>query len=144
MFKFLVGEIILIKKKVIEDAKKMFPRCSFSEIYYQYLYTREYPKEYDFLTEEESISVAYFNTNVFREYFKENTIENDEARIIDKKFYEEFKKWIENKVKNTTLFDIETGKITDSQANNYIRIYHALQNLNVDWNTECVVFQNDW
>ena len=59
------GEIILIKKKVIEDAKKMFPRCSFSEIYYQYLYTREYPKEYDFPTEEESISVAYFNTNVF-------------------------------------------------------------------------------
>lgn len=65
-------------------------------------------------------------------------------RIIDEKIYEEFKKWIENKVKNTTLFDIETGKITDSQANNYIRIYHALQNLNVDWNTECVVFQNDW
>ena len=28
------GEIILIKKKVIEDAKKMFPRCSFSEIYW--------------------------------------------------------------------------------------------------------------
>lgn len=138
------GQIIVIKKKVIETAKKMFPRCSFSEMYSQYLYTREYPKEYDFPTEEESISVAYFNTNVFTEYFKENTLENDEARIIDQKIYEEFKKWIENKVKNTTLFDIETGQITDNQANNYIRIYHALQNLNINWNTECVVFQNDW
>lgn len=138
------GQIIVIKKKVIETAKEMFSRCSFSEIYSKYLYTREYPKEYDFPTEEESISVAYFNTNVFKEYFKENTLENDEARIIDEKTYEEFKKWIEYKVKTTTLFDIETGQITDSQANNYIRIYHALQNLNVDWNTECVVFQNDW
>lgn len=138
------GQIIVIKKKVIETAKKMFPRYSFPEIYSQYLYTREYSKEYDFPTEEESISVAYFNTNVFKEYFKENTLENDEARIIDGKTYEEFKKWIEYKVKTTTLFDIETGQITDSQANNYIRIYHALQNLNVDWNTECVVFQNDW
>lgn len=138
------GQIIVIKKKVIETAKKMFPRCSFSEIYSQYLYTREYPKEYDFPTEEESISVAYFNTNVFQEYFKENTLENDEARIIDEKTYEEFKNWIEYKVKNTTLFDVETGQITDSQANNYIRIYHALQNLTIDWNTECVVFQNDW
>lgn len=108
------GQIIVIKKKVIETAKKMFPRCSFPE------------------------------TNVFKEYFKENTLENDEARIIDGKTYEEFKKWIEYKVKTTTLFDIETGQITDSQANNYIRIYHVLQNLNVDWNTECVVFQNDW
>lgn len=138
------GQIIVIKKKVIETAKKMFPICSFSEIYSQYLYTREYSKEYDFPTEEESISVAYFNTNVFTEYFKENTLENDEARIIDQKTYEEFKKWITYKVKNTTLFDIETGQITDSQANNYIRIYHALQKLNVDWKTECVVFQNDW
>ena len=80
---------------------------------------------------------------IFKEYFKENTLENDEARIIDEKTYEEFKKWIEYKVKNTTLLDIETGQITDSQANNYIRIYHALQKLNVDWKTECVVFQND-
>lgn len=138
------GQIIVIKKKVIETAKKMFSRYSFSDMYSQYLYTREYPKEYDFPNEEESISVAYFNTNVFKEYFKENTLENDEARIIDEKTYEEFKKWIEYKVKNTTLLDIETGQITDSQANNYIRIYHALQKLNVDWKTECVVFQNDW
>ena len=138
------GQIIVIKKKVIETAKKMFSRCSFSDMYSQYLYTREYPEVYDFPNEEKTISVAYFNTNVFREYFKENTLENDEARIIDEKTYEEFKKWIEYKVKNTTLFDIETGQITDSQANNYICIYHALQKLNVDWNTECVVFQNDW
>lgn len=76
-------------------------------------------------------------------YFLRNQLESPCPKF-NEKTYEEFKKWIENKIKNTTLFDIETGQITDSQANNYIRIYHALQKLNVDWKTECVVFQNDW
>lgn len=75
---------------------------------------------------------------------KKILIENEKARIIEKDTFEDFKKWIEHKVKTITLFDIATEQITDSQVNNYIRIYHALQDVKVDWNTECVVFQNDW
>ena len=43
-----------------------------------------------------------------------------------------------------TLFDIVTEQVSTHQADNYINIYLALQDVTIDWNTECIVFQHDW
>ena len=138
------GQILLMKRKAIEKAKILFPNDSFSEIYNMYLFTREYPKEYEFEEDEKTIDIVYFNHNIFQEYFQDNTLENEEARIIDEKTYEEFKKWIENKVKTITLLDIVNKTVSEAVAVIYINIYLALKDLKIDRNTECIVFQHDY
>lgn len=138
------GGIIKVKKCAIERARKLFPEKSFSEIYNIYLYTREFPDFYDFDEEETSEGIIDLNLNVFNEYFIKEKMENDECRLIDKDVYQSFSKWIENKVKTITLYDIATGKISEHQAEIYQRIYLTLQKENIDWNTEYIVFENNW
>lgn len=140
------GRIIIMKKKVIEKVKEMeiFKNVSFSDIFMDYLYIYQYPEEYVIPKNEESKEIVWFNHDPFEEYFGENTLKNDEARIIEKSVYEDYFKWIENKVKTTTLYDIAIDRIKKYEVDTYISIYLSLKDLTIDWNTECVVFQNDW
>lgn len=62
-----------MKKKVIEKAKEMFKNTSFSDIFINYLYAFQYPKDYEISENEKSKEITWFNHNVFKEYFKENT-----------------------------------------------------------------------
>lgn len=138
------GQIIIMKKKVIEKAKEMFKNTSFSDIFINYLYAFQYPEDYEIPENEESKEIVWFSHDPFEEYFGENTLKNDEARIIEKSVYEDYFKWIENKVKTTTLYDLAIDRIEKYEADTYINIYLSLKDLTIDWNTECVVFQNDW
>ena len=82
--------------------------------------------------------------NVFDEYFRRKPLENGESRIIPKSIYDDFLKWIEDKIKSTTLYDITIGKIDDYTVHAYINVYKFLKDLTIDWNKEYVVFRNDW
>ena len=51
------GGIIIVKKKAVEKVKHLLTAYSFSELYENYLYMWEYPKEYGLPKDEESIGI---------------------------------------------------------------------------------------
>ena len=138
------GGIIIVKKKVVEKVKHLLVVYSFSELYENYLYMWEYPEEYGLPEDEKSIGVDVLDENVFDEYFRRKPLENGESRIIPKNIYDDFLKWIEDKIKSTTLYDIAIEKIDDYTVHAYINVYKFLKDLTIDWNKEYVVFRNDW
>ena len=138
------GGIIIEKKKAIEKVKHLLIAYSFSDLYKNYLYMWEYPENYDIPKDEASIVADWFSEDIFEKYFIKKPLENDEARIVTKDIYEDFVKWIENKVKTTTLYDIATKRLNDNMAHTYIDAYNSLKDLKIDWDTEYVVFRNDW
>lgn len=138
------GGIIIVKKKAVEKVKHLLVAYSFSDLYKNYLYMWEYPEEYGLPEDEKSISVGILDENIFYEYFKRKPLENGESRIIPKSIYDDFLKWIEDKIKSTTLYDITIGKIDDYTVHAYINVYKFLKDLTIDWNKEYVVFRNDW
>lgn len=138
------GGIIIVKKKVVEKVKHLLVAYSFSELYENYLYMWEYPEEYGLPEDEKSIGIDVSDENVFDEYFRRKPLENGESRIIPKSIYDDFLKWIEDKIKSTTLYDITIGKIDDYTVHAYINVYKFLKDLTIDWNKEYVVFRNDW
>ena len=113
------GGIIIVKKKAVEKVQKL----------------RE---------ELEGLRKEIEDENVFDEYFRRKPLENGESRIIPKSIYDDFLKWIEDKIKSTTLYDIAIGKIDDYTVHAYINVYKLLKDLTIDWNKEYVVFRNDW
>lgn len=137
------GGIIIVKKKVVEKVKHLLVAYSFSELYENYLYMWEYPEEYGLPEDEKSIGIDVSDENVFDEYFRRKPLENGESRIIPKSIYDDFLKWIEDKIKSTTLYDITIGKIDDYTVHAYINVYKFLKDLTIDWNKEYVVFRND-
>lgn len=138
------GGIIIVKKKVVEKVKHLLAAYSFSDLYENYLYMWEYPEKYGLPKDEESIGIDVLDENVFGEYFRRKPLENGESRIISKSIYDDFLKWIEYKIKNTTLYDIAIGKIDDYTAHAYINVYKFLKDSTIDWDKEYVVFINDW
>lgn len=138
------GGIVIVKKKAVEKVKHLLIAYSFSELYENYLYMWEHPEEYGLPEDEKSISVGILDKNIFDEYFRRNPFENDEYRLIPKSVYCDFLKWIEDKIKSTTLYDIAIGKIDDYTAHDYIDVYKFLKDPTIDWDREYVVFRNDW
>lgn len=138
------GDIIIVKKKAVEKVKHLLAAYSFSELYENYLYMWEYPEEYGLPEDEKSIGIDVLDENVFDKYFRRKPLENGESRIIPKSIYDDFLKWIEDKIKSTTLYDITIGKIDDYTVHAYINVYKFLKDLTIDWNKEYVVFRNDW
>lgn len=138
------GGIIIVKKKVVEKVKHLLVAYSFSDLYENYLYMWEYPEIYNFQKDEESIGIDVLDKNIFDEYFRRKPLENGESRIIPKSIYDDFLKWIEDKIKSTTLYDIAIGKIDDYAIHAYMNVYKFLKDLTIDWNKEYVVFRNDW
>ena len=138
------GGIVVVKKKAVEKVKHLLIAYSFSELYENYLYMWEYPEEYGLPEDEKSIGVDVLDKNILDEYFRRKPLENGESRLIPKSIYDDFLKWIEDKIKSTTLYDIATGQIDDYTVHAYINVYKFLKDLKIDWNKEYVVFTNDW
>lgn len=138
------GCIIVVKKKVVEKVKHLLDAYSFSDLYENYLYMWEYPEEYGLPEDEKSIIVSMLDKNIFDGYFRRKPLENGESRLIPKSIYDDFLKLIEDKIKNTTLYDIAVKKIDDYTAHDYINTYKFLKDSTIDWDKEYVVFRNDW
>ena len=138
------GGIIIVKKKAVGKVKHLLVAYSFSDLYENYLYMWEYQEKYGLPEDEKSIGIDVLDKNIFDEYFRRKPLENGESRIIPKSIYDDFLKWIEGKIKNTTLYDIAIGKIDDYTIHAYMNVYKFLKDLTIDWNKEYVVFRNDW
>ena len=137
------GGIVIVKKKAVEKVKHLLIAYSFSELYENYLYKWGCPEEYGLLDDEKSIGVD-IDKNIFDEYFRRKPLKNGESRLISKSVYGDFFKWIEDKIKNTTLYDIAIGKIDDYTVHDYINVYKFLKDSIIDWDNEYVVFRSDW
>lgn len=136
------AEIIVFKKKTLEEIQKTLPDCTFKDLYSNYLFTRIYPDVYDF-PEDEAKWIHSPCKDIFNEFF-EGKFQNGEVKIIDKETYYRFYNWLENKLKHTTLYNLVNNKIDEYYIDSLIKTYKSMRDITIDFETELVVFEHDW
>ena len=137
-------EIAVLKKKTLEETKRMLPDYTFSEMYSIFLFSRLYPDEYEFPEDEEGRFITYSSYNIFGDYF-EPAFENGMAIIIDKDIYSEMMVWLEDKLKSVTLLDFACNQGCDIyEFQEMINVYKNMRwsKDKIDFATEFVVFQH--
>lgn len=137
------ANIIVFKKKTLQSIQEVLPNYSFKDLYSNYLFTRIYPDEYDFPEDEKAKWIASPYRNIFNEFFGGN-FENEEARIIDKEIYSKFYNWLEDKLKNITLYNLVDSDMDEKYVSSLVDTYKNMRDKPVDFETEFVVFQHDW
>lgn len=136
--------LVVLKKKSLEEAQKVFPEFTFKEIYSCFLFSRLQPDEYEFPEDEEGRCVTWANKNIFKDFF-EPRLKNDEAIIISEDMYNKMITWLEGKLKSKTLYDWTSDEECDgNEIAEMIRIYRQMKKENIDYETEFVVYQHDW
>lgn len=137
-------EIVVLKKKTLEEAKRMFPDHIFGDMYSIFLFSRLYPDEYAFPEDEEGRVIVDTNLNIFRDFF-EPELKNDEAIIVDKDVYCKMIVWLEEKLKSKTLFDFACAEECDAcEFREIISVYKKMKSANIDFMTEFIVYRHDW
>lgn len=136
-------EIVVFKKKTLEEVQKYMKDYTFSDLYSDYLFTRLYPDDYDFPDDERAKPIVDLNRNVFKEFFNP-PLNNDIAIIIDEHTYDKMLLWLENKLKTTTLYDLKDDDDYEYDAHIWIMCYKQMKKAKIDFETEFVVFQHDW
>lgn len=116
---------------------------SFRDLYSNYLFTRIYPDEYDFPEDEKATWIFSPCRDIFNEFFEGN-FDNEEARIIDKEMYSKFYYWLEDKLKNTTLYNLVDSDMDEQYVCSLVDTYKNMRDKPIDFETEFVVFQHDW
>lgn len=137
------ADIIAFKKKTLEDIQEVFPDYSFKDLYSNYLFTRIYPEEYDFPEDENAKWISSPCRGIFNEFF-EGIFENGEVRIIDKETYFKFSDWLEDKLRNTTLYNLVDSDLDEQYVSSLVNTYKNMRDNPIDFETEFVVFQHDW
>lgn len=137
------ADIIAFKKKTLEDIQEVFPDYSFKDLYSNYLFTRIYPEEYDFPEDENAKWISSPCRGIFNEFF-EGSFENGEVRIIDKETYFKFSDWLEDKLRNTTLYNLVDSDLDEQYVSSLVNTYKNMRDNPIDFETELVVFQHDW
>ena len=49
--------ICVYKKETLKKASLLLPNCNFEELYYRYIYTRNFPEFYDFNSNEMAVEI---------------------------------------------------------------------------------------
>lgn len=137
------ADIVVFKKKTLQYIQEILQNYSFRDLYSNYLFTRIYPDEYDFPEDEKVKWISSPCKDIFNDFFEGN-FENEEARIINKEIYSKFYYWLEDKLKNTTLYNLADGGIDEQYVSSLIDTYKNMRDKPVDFETEFVVFQHDW
>lgn len=75
---------------------------------------------------------------IFQKFFTD--VENCSWILVDKKRYVELKEWLENEMKNLTLFDVHDEEIAWEYLHSYNQVKYELGNINFD--NEFVVFSH--
>lgn len=85
------ADIVVFKKRTLENIQKIFPEFTFHELYTDYLFTRIDPKAYDVPEDEKATWIFSPSVNIFYDFFEfQDRLENGEARIIEKDTYLHF------------------------------------------------------
>lgn len=137
------ADMIAFKKKTLQNFQEIFPNYSFKDLYSNYLFTRIYPDEYDFPEDEKATWIFSPYKDIFNDFF-DDTFKNEEIRVIDKENYYKFYYWLEDKLKNTTLYDLVNMDIDEKYVGSLIDTYKNMRDKIIDFETEFVVFQHDW
>ena len=137
------ASIVVFKKKTLQNIQETLPDCSFGDLYSNYLFTRIYPEEYDFPDDEKAKWVSSPCKNIFSEFFDGN-FDNEEVRIIDEETYYKFYHWLEDKLRNTTLYNLIDSDMDEQYIGSLVDTYKNMRDIPVDFDTEFVVFQHDW
>lgn len=112
-----------MKKKFVNDMIEVMQDDTFSEMYHDVGYTREYPDIYEFSKEEETIELASIQYDIFTPFFKVKQLENNEARIIDQETWEVFQMYIFDTLQNFSLLDLADEKMSEKMADAYMHVY---------------------
>lgn len=137
-------EMIVLKKKSLKEAQKIFTDYTFKDMYLNFLFSRLYPDEYRIPKDEKGRYITGTDINIFKDFFKPK-LENDEVIIIDEVIYNKMISWLEEKLKSKTLYDC----VFDETLNIYelkeiIRVYRQMKEEDIDYETEFVVYQHNW
>lgn len=92
--------------------------------------------------------IAWSDINILKDYFKNKNIEikNDQIYFITETEYYEIIAFLENILKNTTLYDIiiNKQKYPEHKIKILINIYSDLIKEKIDFSKESIFFQHDW
>lgn len=137
-------DMAVLKRKSLEEAQKILPNYTFRDMYSSFLFSRLYPDKYEVPEDEKGRWITWSNRNIFRDFF-EPKLENDEAVIINEDTYNKMVDWLEEKLKNKTLYDCACDEEYDEyELGEIIRIYRQMKKESIDYETEFVVYQHDW
>ena len=136
-------EIVVLKRKTLDRAKAKYPKCSFSDLYTNLLFTRLYSDEYEFPEEEAGRWICSESRAIFKEYFS-GSVGNGEVITIEEEEYKRMFDWLKNKLETTTLLDIARTEKEIEDLYPFIRVYREMCDTVVDFETEVVIFSHDW
>ena len=137
------ADIVAFKKKTLQNIQEVLPDYSFRDLYSNYLFTRIYPDEYNFPEDEKAQLISSPCRDLFNEFFDGN-FENEEARVIYEETYYKFYHWLEDKLRNTTLYNLIDSDMDEQYIGSLVDTYKNMRDVPVDFETEFVVFQHDW
>lgn len=137
------ADIVAFKKKTLQNIQEVLPDYSFRDLYSNYLFTRIYLDEYGFLEDEKVKWIASPYRDIFNDFFEGN-FENEEAKIIDEETYYKFYHWLEDKLKNTTLYNLVDSDVDEQYVSSLVDTYKNMRDKPVVFEKEFVVFQHDW
>lgn len=137
------ADIVAFKKKTLQNIQEILPDYSFRNLYSNYLFTRIYPDEYNFPEDEKAKWISSPSRDIFNEFFN-GDFENEDVKIIDKETYYKFYHWLEDKLRNTTLYNLIDSDMDEQYIGSLVDTYKNMRDIPVDFDTEFVVFQHDW
>lgn len=133
----------VFKKKTLERLQKEAPEYSLSGLYSNCLFAWMYPEEYEIPEDETALWISSPCKDIFDE-FVDGEFKNGEVRIIDKEMYSKFYHWLEDRLKNTTLYNLIDSDMDEQYVGSLVDTYKNMRDKPVDFETEFVVFQHDW
>ena len=140
-------ELVVLKKKSLENAQKIWKEYTLSELYSNFLFTRLHLEEYEISEDEKGRWIYSCQMRIFDEFFEKEIgrdIENDEVFIINKDTYNKMCQWLENKLKTTTFFDVKDDVDKEYRLSNLTEAYNYMIKEKIDFEKEFVLFQHDW
>ena len=131
------------KKRNTEKASLRLPNCNFEELYYRYIYTRNFPEFYDFNSNEMAVEIIDCNIEILKDFFDQEKIEtkSNAVYMLDKNTYEKIISYLFTKAKNISLYDISNGKTNLAEAKVLVDFCKNASQKRVDFSKEFVVFE---
>ena len=130
-------QMVIVKKHVYEKVMQSCPDKSIAELYEKILWKYNYSDEFNVSEKDASIVLLDTNIKVFS-LFLDGSV-SDNCRVVSQHEFENFRKHVEDYLKERTLLDVVNGQVDQSLMNNVIAIGKALREHKVDFNTECLV-----
>lgn len=137
------ADIVAFKKKTLQNIQEVLPDYAFRDLYSNYLFTRMHPDVYNFPEDEKAKWISSPSKDIFNEFF-DGDFENGDVKIIDKEIYCKFYYWLQNKLRNITLYNLVESSMDEQYISSIVDTYKNMRDIPVDFETEFIVFQHDW